>query len=125
MGAKEGAGPATLSSDISYIHTIATHAAAIHGVKILTLVLRMLRNFRYDVWFREVRESGFVQQHILRGTLPNGKELAMPVCAVCQIEDGRIVRFDEHLDSAHTKKLIRGIIRLIITDTIKSTESFF
>jgi len=34
--AKEGAGPATLAADISYIHTVITHAAAIHGVKIST-----------------------------------------------------------------------------------------
>ena len=34
--AKEGAGPATLAADISYIHTILTHAAAVHGVKIST-----------------------------------------------------------------------------------------
>ncbi|WP_371398222.1 tyrosine-type recombinase/integrase [Fretibacter rubidus] len=36
LRAKEGAGPATLSADISYVHTIITHAAAVHGVNIST-----------------------------------------------------------------------------------------
>ncbi len=34
--AKGGAGPATLAADISYIHTIITHAAAVHGLDIST-----------------------------------------------------------------------------------------
>jgi len=36
MRAREGAGPVTPSVDISYIYTVITHAAAIHGVKIST-----------------------------------------------------------------------------------------
>ncbi len=34
MRTNEGASPATLSADNSYIHIVVTHAAAIHGVKI-------------------------------------------------------------------------------------------
>ncbi len=43
LRAKEGAGPATLSADISYIHTIISHAAAIHGVKISTEAVDLAR----------------------------------------------------------------------------------
>jgi len=43
MRAKEGAGPATLAADISYIHTVLTHAAAVHGVKISTEQVNLAR----------------------------------------------------------------------------------
>lgn len=32
MRARQGAGPVTLSVDLSYLHTVLTHAAAIHGI---------------------------------------------------------------------------------------------
>ncbi len=32
--AKDGAGPATLAADVCYIHTIITHASAVHGIDI-------------------------------------------------------------------------------------------
>lgn len=41
--AKEGAGPATLAADISYIHTVLIHAAAIHGVNISTEEVALAR----------------------------------------------------------------------------------
>ena len=41
--AKMGAGPATLSADISYIHTIISHSAAVHGVKISTEEIDLAR----------------------------------------------------------------------------------
>jgi len=41
--AKQGAGPVTLSIDLSYIHTILTHAAAIHGISVNTEDLRLSR----------------------------------------------------------------------------------
>lgn len=41
--AKEGAGPATLAADISYIHTIIIHAAAVHGAEITTQEVDLAR----------------------------------------------------------------------------------
>jgi hypothetical protein len=32
--AKEGAGPATLAIDMSFIRTVATHASAVHGIEV-------------------------------------------------------------------------------------------
>jgi ketosteroid isomerase-like protein len=45
-------------------------------------------------------DGGFVQQHLLKGKLANGKELALACCIVCEVKDGRIVRLDEYFDSA-------------------------
>jgi ketosteroid isomerase-like protein len=46
-----------------------------------------------------------VQQHVLRGVAPNGTALEIPACIVCTVRDGRIVRLEEYLDSAHTAPL--------------------
>lgn len=41
--AKQGAGPVTLSVDLSYLHTILTHGAAVHGIRVNTEHLRLAR----------------------------------------------------------------------------------
>lgn len=41
--AKQGAGPVTLSVDLSYIYTVLTHAAAVHGINTNTEDLRLAR----------------------------------------------------------------------------------
>ncbi|RZN16129.1 site-specific integrase [Bradyrhizobium sp. Leo121] len=41
--AKEGAGPATLAIDMSFIRTIATHAAAVHGIEVSAEEVRLAR----------------------------------------------------------------------------------
>jgi ketosteroid isomerase-like protein len=45
-------------------------------------------------------DGGFVQQHLLKGKLANGKDLALACCIVCEVKDGRITRLDEYFDSA-------------------------
>lgn len=50
----------------------------------------------------EVFEGGFVQQHVLHGTRKlDGARLQMPAIIICRVRDGKIVRLDEYLDSAH------------------------
>lgn len=70
------------------------------NVALLSVLTDKIKDWKYDVWFREATESGMVQQHTLRGRLPNGDELAIPVCIVLQIQDGCITRLDEYIDSA-------------------------
>ena len=41
--AKQGAGPVTLSVDLSYLRTILTHAAAVHGIYVDTESVRLAR----------------------------------------------------------------------------------
>lgn len=44
-------------------------------------------------------DDGFVQRHVLIGSLANGKEVRLAACIVCQVRDGRISRLDEYFDS--------------------------
>jgi hypothetical protein len=41
--AKQGAGPATLAIDMSFIRTIITHAAAVHGIEVSAEEARLAR----------------------------------------------------------------------------------
>ena len=49
---------------------------------------------------REPTPAGFVQQHVLRAQLKNGREFVLPACIICVVTNGRITRLDEYFDSA-------------------------
>lgn len=66
---------------------------------------RTLPDRRYRVLRREAIKDGFMQQHVLEAVLPDGTAWAMPACVVASVKDGRIVRLDEYLDSAHAAVL--------------------
>jgi uncharacterized protein len=65
-----------------------------------------VKDFRYEDIQRQATETGFIEQHMTRGTGPSGKEFAIPACIVCTVVDGRITRLDEYLDSAHVAPLV-------------------
>jgi ketosteroid isomerase-like protein len=65
-----------------------------------------LTNLKYDIVARHSFDGGYVQQHVVHGTLVNGGEaFSMPACMNVTIRDGRIARLDEYLDSSHLKPL--------------------
>jgi ketosteroid isomerase-like protein len=49
--------------------------------------------------------DGFLQQHVLEATLPDGTAWAMDACVVVRMKDGLIVRLDEYIDSAKAAEL--------------------
>ncbi len=57
-----------------------------------------LADRRYDVRRRELLPDGFLQEHRLCGTTPDGTEVAVPCCMVARVTDGRISRLHEYLD---------------------------
>jgi hypothetical protein len=59
----------------------------------------------YRVLRREPLPDGFLQQHILEATLPDGTRWAMDACVVVRVEGGLITRLDEYLDSAKSGAL--------------------
>jgi len=69
---------------------------------------KRLSNRRYEVLSRHAFDGGYVQQHVLHGTLNNGAAFAMPACLVVTVKDGKIARLDEYLDTAHTLALRRS-----------------
>ena len=75
------------------------------NIKTMLWVHRKLNDLHYEIQRREVLPDGFLQQHVLRGTLPSGEAFAMPACAICKVEGGQIVGLEEYLDMAHTAPL--------------------
>jgi ketosteroid isomerase-like protein len=75
------------------------------NLKVLNWVARHLSDRRYEIKSRHVFEGGYVQQHVLHGTLNNGKPFSMPACLVVTVTNGKIARLSEYLDSAHTLPL--------------------
>ena len=59
-----------------------------------------VKNLNYEVESREFFSGGFVQRCKIRGELASGETLAVPLCLIIYIQDGRIVRLYEYLDTA-------------------------
>ena len=76
------------------------------NIKSMLWIHRKLSKLNYDIQHREPIAGGFLQQHVLRGILASGEEFAMPACAICRVENGRITSLEEYLDLTHTKPLM-------------------
>ena len=75
------------------------------NLAVLGWVVKNISNRRYEEILRQRTDTGFVQQHVFRGTAPNGKLIEMRACLICTVKDGRVTRLDEYLDSAHLTPL--------------------
>ena len=75
------------------------------NIKVLEWFIRTLPDRNYRVVRREALSDGFLQQHVLEATLPDGKTWAMDACCVIKMKDGLIGRLDEYLDSARSAEL--------------------
>lgn len=75
------------------------------NLAVLGWVVTHIKNLRYEEVRRQATDTGFVQQHVLRGIAPNGQVLEIAACIVCVVHNGRITRLDEYLDSAQLKPL--------------------
>jgi ketosteroid isomerase-like protein len=69
------------------------------NLKVLNWLHRKVSGKRYEDVVRHATPTGYVEQHVLRGTAPNGTELNIHACLVVTVSGGRISRIDEYLDS--------------------------
>jgi len=75
------------------------------NMKSLGWFMRKIPDRHYRVLRVEALKDGYVQQHVLEATLPDGTSWAMPACVVIKMEDGVITRLDEYLDSGQAAAL--------------------
>ena len=78
------------------------------NMRTLGWVDKKLKNRRYEIVARQIFPGGYVQQHVLNGTLADGTAFRMPACVVVSVENGRIAKLEEYLDSAHVEPLLRA-----------------
>jgi ketosteroid isomerase-like protein len=64
---------------------------AVHGI---------VDAFRYEEAIRSATADGFVEEHSVRGTLPDGTDLRLAACVVAEVRHGKISQLREYLDGS-------------------------
>jgi ketosteroid isomerase-like protein len=75
--------------------------------RVLEWMCAKLADRRYEVRRRELIPGGFLQEHVLHGTAPDGTAVAMPACIIASTSDGVVTRINEYLDPAGVAALSR------------------
>ena len=68
-------------------------------------VSAIVDDFRYEEIIRSATDRGFVEEHTVTGTLPNGSRLTLAACVVADIENGKIMQLREYVDTAAAAEL--------------------
>jgi uncharacterized protein len=77
------------------------------NLAVLGWMSRKVAGIRYEEVRRELLPDGFLQQHVLRGTAPDGSALEVPAILRVYCSDGAITRIEEYLDTAQVSSLMR------------------
>ncbi len=72
-------------------------------------VLKVVKGFRYEEAVRTATDRGFVEEHQVRGTLPDGSQLDLAACVVGEVSDGRITALREYLDGSKARPLLKAL----------------
>jgi ketosteroid isomerase-like protein len=75
------------------------------NLRVLNWLAGTLRDMRYTEIQRRLTPDGYVQQHVLRGIVPNGEELTLRACFIVTVEADRITRLDEYMDPTQSRCL--------------------
>ena len=81
-------------NDASGEQGVEDNLAILHGLH------RVVSGLSYEIVRRHGVDGGVFQQHVLRGRLPDGAEIAMPAAMYLTVSGGRVRRIEECLDSA-------------------------
>lgn len=66
-------------------------------------------DFRYEEIVCAATSDGFVEEHNVRGTLPDGEALDLRLCVVGRVEGGKVTALREYLDSAGAAGLAKAL----------------
>ena len=69
----------------------------------------VVQGYRYENAVCSATPTGFVEEHDVCGTLPDGTELRIPACVVAEVSDGRITRLREYLDTAKAAAVMKAL----------------
>ncbi len=74
-----------------------------------TTVKKALPDFRYENAVRSATETGFVEEHDVCATLPDGSAFKALICVVADVESGKITSIREYFDSAAAAPLLSAL----------------
>ena len=66
-------------------------------------------DFRYEDIVCSATPDGFVEEHTVRGSLPDGEQLNLRLCVIGIVEDRKITELREYLDSAGAAGLAKAL----------------
>ncbi|MEM7703598.1 MAG: nuclear transport factor 2 family protein [Pseudomonadota bacterium] len=66
-------------------------------------------DFRYEDIVCAATTDGFVEEHTVRGKLPDGGQINLRLCIVASVEDGKVRHVREYLDSAGALGLAKAL----------------
>ena len=72
-------------------------------------VVGVVQDFRYADAVRSATSTGFVEEHSVRGTLPDGSDLDIRVCVVADVRDGKVSNIREYFDRDSAAGLIGAL----------------
>lgn len=68
--------------------------------ELLGLFFSRVSDRRYEIVRRHAFAGGFVQEHVVHGTMADGLRLRLPVCFLCHLDgEGRILRIAEYFNA--------------------------
>src|SRR4051812_39792903 len=76
------------------------------NLRVLGWMAKHVSDKAYTDIRRQETDNGYVQQHVLRGTAPNGQSFEVAACLIVDVDAGRITRLDEYLDTAAIQPLL-------------------
>ncbi|KCZ88853.1 nuclear transport factor 2 family protein [Hyphomonas johnsonii] len=78
------------------------------SMELLSMFFDRVSDRKYEVRARHFYEGGFMQEHVVHGSMQDGSKLNLPVCFVCSLSPaGKILRIAEYCDSA--KSPLKGV----------------
>lgn len=107
LEAKNAAGVAALyHDDIAVWHNFSMAGQTREAnLAILGDLIRNVSEIRYEVLERHDLGGKVVQRHNLRCRIASGREFVIPACIFITVDDGRIRRIEEYLDTAQANAL--------------------
>ncbi|MEM1434224.1 MAG: nuclear transport factor 2 family protein [Pseudomonadota bacterium] len=72
-------------------------------------VSAVVPDFRYEDIVCVATATGFVEEHSVCGTLPDGQALRIAACVVAEVEGGRIQSLREYLDTRAAMGLLKAL----------------
>ncbi len=78
-------------------------------LKFTAAVNATVPDFGYEDTVRSATATGFVEEHRVRGTLPNGKQLDLMVCVVGEVREEKITALREYVDTQAAVGLLEAL----------------
>lgn len=78
-------------------------------IALSTGVKQLVPDLHYVNAIRAATAGGFVEEHDVCGTLPNGEKLKIAACVVAEVRAGQVHNLREYLDTAAAGGLMRAL----------------